>query len=511
MKVKRLKLFSLAKVSSREVLIQEEIQYSDAYKLKFFENIKKSQKFIRNKILATKIFGAIIFGVLPVIPLLTYLQLVRYLNTNIIPIDIVVFGGTIIFSIFFLVQFFNFFLLGMISTTMIMSGKIFEWYESLPITRDTLKKLVFLTIFRSLDLPIIIIIFAFPIVMFIGTLDIVIFLICLSISLLNFLFSYLILIIFSERINRVMDINEANSKKAFFIRIFNLFSYVLIVVTSVYLIQWASESITDFFNIFANQENTGLINLILSIIPYPLNLGYFIALFITPSQVPLNLWITVSIGLIIFMIITWRLYKQSLNSLDHATISKFKPIKKIETLDLQNIAINIKIKKPVGAFLKKDLIIASRDLKSFMAIIMPVFLSFIFVFTYDISNKDLIFNWFILTGFNIIISAITVNGILKIEEPSETIKASLPIIPRHQAKAKLILIFFVYIVALISPLILYINNPDFDDFLLITLLTFPLAVIFLLMIFEMRVKLFGKLRKIHMVEEIKPQNKFIKW
>ncbi|MFX1556178.1 MAG: hypothetical protein ACFFC9_02900, partial [Promethearchaeota archaeon] len=170
MKVKRLKLFSLAKVSSREVLIQEEIQYSDAYKLKFFENIKKSQKFIRNKILATKIFGAIIFGVLPVIPLLTYLQLVRYLNTNIIPIDIVVFGGTIIFSIFFLVQFFNFFLLGMISTTMIMSGKIFEWYESLPITRDTLKKLVFLTIFRSLDLPIIIIIFAFPIVMFIGTL-----------------------------------------------------------------------------------------------------------------------------------------------------------------------------------------------------------------------------------------------------------------------------------------------------------------------------------------------------
>ncbi|MFW9937102.1 MAG: type II CAAX prenyl endopeptidase Rce1 family protein [Candidatus Thorarchaeota archaeon] len=511
MKVKRLKLFSLAKVSTREVLIQEEIQYSDAYRLKFFENIKKSQKFIRNKIIATKIFGAIIFGVLPVIPLLTYLQIVRYLNNNIIPNDIVVFGGTIIFSVFFLVQFFNFFLLGMISTTMIMSGKIFEWYESLPITRDTLKKLVFLTIFRSLDLPIIIIIFAFPIVMFIGTLDIVIFLICLSISLLNFLFSYLILIIFSERINRVMDINEANSKKAFFIRIFNLFSYVLIVVSSVYLIQWASESITDFFNIFVNQENTGLINLILSTIPYPLNPGYFIALFITPSQVPLNLWITVSIGLIIFMIIIWRLYKQSLKSLDHATISKFKPIKKIETLDLQNIAINIKIKKPVGAFLKKDLIIASRDLKSFMAMIMPVFLSFIFVFTYDISNKDLIFNWFILTGFNIIISAITVNGILKIEEPSETIKASLPIIPRHQAKAKLILIFFVYIVALISPLILYINNPDFDDFLLITLLTFPLAVIFLLMIFVMRVKLFGKLRKIHMVEEIKPQNKFIKW
>ena len=80
MKVKRLKLYSLAKIITREVLIQEEIQYSDVYRLKFFENIKKSQKFIRNKIIATKIFGAIIFGVLPIIPLLTYLQIVHYLD-----------------------------------------------------------------------------------------------------------------------------------------------------------------------------------------------------------------------------------------------------------------------------------------------------------------------------------------------------------------------------------------------------------------------------------------------
>ncbi|MFX0176031.1 MAG: type II CAAX prenyl endopeptidase Rce1 family protein [Candidatus Hodarchaeota archaeon] len=511
MKEQKLKLFSLAKIITREILIQEEIQYSDLYRSKFFENIKKSQRFIRNKILATKIFGAIIFGVLPIIPLVTYLQIIHYLDNNIIPIDIVIFGGGIIFSIFFLVQFFNFFLLAMINTTMIMSGKIFEWYESLPITRDTLKRLVFLTIFRSLDLPILVIIFAFPITMFIGTLDILILVICGSISLLNFLFSFLILVVFGERINRIMDINEANSKKTFFIRIFNLFSYVLIVVSSVYLIQWASESIGTFFSLFANQENTAFINLILSIIPYPLNPGYFIALFITPNQVSLNLWISISIGLIIFITLTWGIYKQSLKSLDHATISKFKPIKRKVLLDKDNFSVKIKRKKPVGAFLKKDLIIASRDLKSFMSIVMPIFLSFIFVFTYDISNKELILNWFVLVGFNIIITGITVNGILKIEEPSETIKASLPIVQRHQAKAKLILIFGVYIVALISPLILYINNTDFNEFLIITLLTFPIAVIFLLIMFIMRIRFFSKLRNFYIVEEINPQNKFIKW
>jgi len=111
MKEKKLTLYSMAKFITREVILQEQVHYSDAFRARLFENYKKSQRFLRNKILTTKISSAIIFGVLPIIPLITYLKIVQYLNNTSISIEIMMFGGSFLFSIFFLVQFFNFFLL----------------------------------------------------------------------------------------------------------------------------------------------------------------------------------------------------------------------------------------------------------------------------------------------------------------------------------------------------------------------------------------------------------------
>ena len=108
---KKITLYYMAKFITHEVILEEQIHYSDAFRTRLFENIKKSKKFLRNKILTTKISSAIIFGVLPIIPLITYLKIIQYLSNPSISIDIMMFGGSLIFSIFFLVQFFNFFLL----------------------------------------------------------------------------------------------------------------------------------------------------------------------------------------------------------------------------------------------------------------------------------------------------------------------------------------------------------------------------------------------------------------
>lgn len=514
-----LKLYSIAKFITREVIIQEQIHYSDLFRERLFENYKKGRKFIRNKIIMTKIFGAIIFGILPIIPLITYLQIIQYLNNPLISIEIVVFGGSLIFSIYFMVQFFNFFLLAMINTTMVMSGKSFEWFESLPIPKKALKKLVLFTIFRSLDLPIIVILTAFPIIMFIGTLNFILFLICLTISILNVIFSFFLLLMFAERINRIININEINSKKAFLIRLINLFSYIFIVVASVYLMQWVSNSLDSFFTKFIQSENSALINLILTIIPYPLNCGYIISLFITPNQVSVELWLNTLLGLTTFIILTWAIFKKSVKSLDPTLFSKFKPIKKNFNLKRENIVVKVKTTSHFKAFLRKDLIIASRDLKAFMSVIMPIFLSFVFTYSYTFINfggisplnRELLLDWLFLFGFNIIISGITINGILNIEEANETIKASLPLIPRDQAKAKLILIFFIQTLAVISPVLLFILNSEFFYFLFSILGILPIMWIFLFIMFEMRIKLFSKMRRHYVTEEIKPENKIIKW
>ena len=519
MKEKKLPLYSMAKFITREVMLEEQFHFSDAFRTRLFENYKKSQKFLRNKIITTKISGALIFGILPIIPLITYLKVIQYLNNSSLSIEIVMFGGSLIFSIFFLVQFFNYFLLAMINTTMIMSGKSFEWYVSLPISRERLKKLVLYTIFRSLDLPNIVILTAFPIIMFIGTLDFVLFLVCLGVSVLNFIFSFFILLLFAERINRIMDINEINSKKAILIRLLNMLSYIFIVVGSVYFIQWISNSLDMFFSLFLNYEYPALINLFLAIIPFPLNSGYVISLFIKPNQVPSLQWLYSFLGLALFIILIWWIYNKSIKRLDPIIFSRYKPIKKSSLSDNNNILVKIKTTSPIIAYLRKDLIIISRDLKAFTSLIMPIIISFVFTFTYSFINiggisllgREIILNWLFFVGFNIIISGIIVTGILNIEEANEIIRVSLPIIPRDQAKAKLIVIFLIQTLAVISPILLFITNPALIDVLMTFLGILPFTWLLLFIMFEMRINFFSRMKNHYVTEETFPENKTIKW
>ena len=73
-----------------------------------------------------KISYAIIFGILPIFPLLTYFQIAENLSNNLIPVDTIIFTGSLFFGLYFALQFFNFFLMAMLETGMIMSGRIFR-------------------------------------------------------------------------------------------------------------------------------------------------------------------------------------------------------------------------------------------------------------------------------------------------------------------------------------------------------------------------------------------------
>ena len=97
---KKATLYSMAKFITREVILEEQIRYSDAFRTRLFENYRKSKKYLRNKIITTKITSALIFGVLPIIPLITYLKIIQYLRNPSISIEIVMFGGGLIFSLF---------------------------------------------------------------------------------------------------------------------------------------------------------------------------------------------------------------------------------------------------------------------------------------------------------------------------------------------------------------------------------------------------------------------------
>ncbi|UCD01849.1 MAG: hypothetical protein JSV23_02185, partial [Promethearchaeota archaeon] len=475
MKDKELSIFALSKITTYEILIEEQLERLESVRFRYYKRYLSSQESLKKRFIISKIIGAIIFGILPIIPLLTYFEFLDFINEGSIPIELILFAGSLLFGIYFLFQFFNFFLMAMLNTMKILSGNIFEWLETLPISRGKLKKLIFLTIIRSLDIPLIIITFAFPIMMFIGTQNVLIFLICIGVSILNTIFSFSILILFSERMNRILNINEIGSKRTSIIRFINLISYIIIVIASVFFIQWALSSLENFFTLFGQSRTPALIILILSMIPFPIAPGYLISSFIAPYQISIQTWYNIIIGFALFLILTYLIYQQSTKGIKKTTYSKFKKDKKDTAQILVEIkrSIKIKILSPIWAHVRKDLIIITRNLKYFLSFVMPIVIGFIFTFTYYVTNIggvnpfeiDIIYNMFVIIGFNLIISGMIVFGLLNIEESGSSILAALPLIPREQAKAKLFLMSLIQITTLIAPSLMYVGrNVFFDSF-----------------------------------------------
>ncbi|MFX1385463.1 MAG: hypothetical protein ACFFBP_23845, partial [Promethearchaeota archaeon] len=515
---KDLSLFSLSKIATYEVLIEEQTERLDTVRFKYFKRFLSSQKSLKKRFLLSKIFGAIIFGILPIIPLLTYFQVLDFLSTGIFPIEWILFAGSLLFGIFFLFQFFNFFLMAMLNTMKILSGSIFEWFETLPISREKLKKLILLTIIRSLDIPLIVITVSFPIIMFIGTQNIIIFLICIGVSILQTIFSVALLILFSERLNRILNINAVGSKKTHVIRLINLASYIIIVIGSVFLIQWALTSIRTFFILFFQAESPILVVLILSMIPFPIAPGYLLSSFIAPHRIPLTIWYNILIGITLFLILIYMTYQKSIKNLRKSSYSKYKRENAPDSSPIGKL-IHIKIQAPTWAHIRKDLIIGSRNLKTFLSLVMPIVIGFIFSFTYYNTRLagaspfqiNFLFNTFVIIGFNLVISGMIIYGLLNIEESGSAILASLPLIPQEQANAKLILMVIIQTLTVLLPPLMYVNTPYFYNSLTTAFWALPFVILFLFLMFELRILFFGKTRNIFLIEEVHPEKKTSKW
>jgi len=392
--------------------------------------------------------------------------------------------------------------MGMLDTAMITSGKIFEWFETLPISRKKYLRVVYFTLFRSYDLPIIVLVLAFPITMLIGSHNIVIFLVCLVISFANMVLSFSILLIFGERINRILDINDKNSKKSLVIRLINILGYVLIFLISYVLIQWFLGSIETFYNLFTASEYQSVINIILSIIPFPFSSSFLISLIIAPNHASPQLWISSLIGFALLIIIAYGISRKAFKAIERISISKFKTAKIKKTNKSSNLEVKIKIKpsKPFLAYLRKDLSIITRDLKVFMSVIMPIMLSFIFIVTFGIKDigsinlldRGFFQNWMGILTFSPLLSGLIVYGLMNFDNFGESIIVALPIIPRNQAKPKLLLIYIIQTCATLLPSLIYLNSPKFVNIFINFLFTLPFAWLFLLIIFILKINFFGR-------------------
>ncbi len=517
-----LSIYYLAKYSSQELLLEELVFMKGGNKLFFLERYETNPFRFKVKVVLTKLFLAIIFGVIPVLPFSTYLEIVKLLLNASVSIENIFFMGGMLFSIYFVLQNLNFFIMGLLDATMVISGQIFEWYESLPIPREKLMKIVYLTLFRSYDLQIVVSFLAFPIIMLIGSGNLIFFFVCLGVSFVNLIISFSILILLAERVNRTLDVNDSSSKKNLVLRLFNLLSYVFILFGSYGLIQWYINSI-DLINVFFITSRYGpLINLILCFIPFPFNLSYVITLFMAPFQASFQLWTSVLIGFSLMCIISYWIFNSSYKAIKRATFSEVTLTKKKKKRGTpkKDIKVKIKSRTPFYAYLYRDLAVISRNPKSIIAIILPILISFVYVITVNLETATIIsflsmeflLNWIVLSIFNPILSGLLMFSLIQLESSGDAIMGGLPIVPRDQAKPKLALMFVILTCAIILPSLIYIDYPNFTVILINFVSTLPFAWIVLMIIFLLKIKFFGKKRKrMYVLEEYNPKYKIFKW
>ncbi|MFW9999837.1 MAG: hypothetical protein ACFE88_06930 [Candidatus Hermodarchaeota archaeon] len=514
-------LFSIAKKVNKELYLESLLQTKGIYQLKILERYKKQQRILKIKVLISKIIYALVFGFLPIIPSLVYSNIVDNLLDLNVSVERVILIGGVILTLYFILQFLNFFLMGLLESSMILSGSVFRWFETLPISRDKLHKLVALTIFRTFDIPIVVLILAFPITMIALTQSIIIFLVSLGISFLNFILSFDIIIIFGEKLSRFLAFNKSSSKKGFIIRLFHNLSYIIVVLGGIYMIQGILFSFDKVIQLIITIEDISIITTFLSILPYPFNPSYLISFIIVNKGIPIFLLISIFIGLGFFISLTWLIHLRALKSLERITYSNLQEIKernRIKSFKDEN-QINIKTRSPILAYLHKDLSIATRDLKMLLSMIIPIIFSCIFTFSFGLINmgektvieRDFLLNLISILLINPVISSMLVYGILNIEISGESVLASLPINGRDQAKAKLILLIFLQTLAVFAPIFLYLFTPKFIILLLTAITSLFFCWMFIILIFDLRIIFFGKFKHHYVIEEINQGNRLLKW
>ncbi|MFX0004987.1 MAG: hypothetical protein ACFE9J_16090, partial [Candidatus Hermodarchaeota archaeon] len=121
MEEKKLKYYKLARYPVYEVLMEGQIASAGAHQAKLLERFKKNNKYIKHQYLSLKFVYAFLFVVLPVFPLVIFLQSADYINFGTYSINTIFFVSSISLMFFFGMTVLYMLMLGMVSTSSFMS------------------------------------------------------------------------------------------------------------------------------------------------------------------------------------------------------------------------------------------------------------------------------------------------------------------------------------------------------------------------------------------------------
>ena len=516
---KGLKLYSVSKFTNFEMIMDSQLASSGAHQAKVLEKCEKNNKYIKSQAISIKIISAFLMVFMPLLSVIMYFEITEEIGPS-FPIQ----GRIYIFSFFILlaliISILYLFLFGLFTTSSLMSGSAFKWLHTLPLSRKDLKKLGFMTLFRNLNIQILVMTFAFPIIFFILTQNILTFIMSLISSFLITIFGASILIIVGEKFSRVFSESSRQSSKANLLRMVSLIGFFIIAFGSSFVMNFGINALFTLVEEFSSNPPTMGLNMILSMIPLPFAPAYLVSLSLVADQVPLSLWASSIVGMVLLAGITFLTYKIAIKSLSSvATFELDSSRAKKDTKRKEKpTMIEVKSTSPIKSFIRKDLIASTRDYQSLIFVLMPLLYPVIMILsmqapiTEEVSSTfSIMILWAIIMIASQFIPLMLVGGLLNMEESGSSTLASLPLLPRDQAKAKLVLMLIIHGISMSIMAIVLTILTQSVMVLILMLGSLPITWTLLLFVFQMKVRLFGTMKYKYVLEEFNVKNKLLKW
>ncbi|MFX1255209.1 MAG: hypothetical protein ACFFCZ_26650, partial [Promethearchaeota archaeon] len=510
-------LYKISKYAYQEAFFDGQMQSMGSNQARFMERLNKDNNYMRNVSRMMKIFTSIYCAIVGLFPVIGFIEIKLALQNGVDPIW-AVFSGSLVFSMFFAVQLTILVLFGVLFASGLMSGGSFRWLTTLPLGKGDMEKVSLFTLFRGVDLQLIILTLVFPVVTAIITQNPLLVGISIIIAVSNAIFSLSILVILGRKMFIIMERNDESNPKTSLIRILTMLTYVIGSILFFVLIQSVWRVLVNFIRVpFLSIQMTEVFSLVLSFIPFPFAGGFLVTLLTanTPSVSPF-VWIGSIIGLGLSLLFTYAMYKKALGSLHNIAFSEVKTSQPTQKKTLLE-DVKIKTVSPVRAFIKKDLSIATRDIQVMMAFIFPFLMPLVMFISISASSPDVAVS-FANSGFNMSFMAmaaiVIIAGFSNMENTGASIISSLPILVRDQVSAKIRYLMVILPLATLSSLIfaLFQGNPGvFIEALINTLFLLPVTAIAGIAGFLVKIRLFGKLKYKYVLEDFHNNNKIVKW
>jgi membrane protease YdiL (CAAX protease family) len=219
-------------------------------------------------------------------------------------------------------------------------------------------------------------------------------------------------------------------------------------------------------------------------------------------------------GFILSILLTWAIFKIAQRALHIAISTEIK----VKEEQKKVIEFEVETTSPIKSYLRKDIVSSTRDIQSFMFIFFPIFYPLILVFSMTglfteviTTTFGILIAWSALLLVYLFIPIMLVVGLLNLEESGSSTLASLPIVPRDQAKAKIILMLSIQAISLTLTAIVLTLMLNSLLIILLLLISLPIAWSLLLFMFLLKIKLFGQMKYKYILEELNKEHKVLKW